>query len=656
MADRVGYAIESGRNLVVQAGTGTGKSLAYLLAAVQSGRRVVVATATKALQDQLAKKDLPFLAHQEGPRRGFTFAVLKGRSNYLCRQRAAEIVGAEKQHEIFDETDVAETNLLYAIDEEARSVQAEQTADFSRFGSQVRRILEWSEHTETGDRADLEFEPHPRVWAALSVGPRECPGAFRCPSGSSCFAEHARSVAAASDIVVVNTHLYATHVASGGAVLPDHEVLVLDEAHAAEDVMTAGLGKELAAGRLRALAVTARGLVRRDEAGLADALAEVADELDAVLQPLAGARTLSGERTPRERDLERVLELARARVDAVVAGLRRANDPSHADASGTATNSSDDADQGASSRRMRALLSAGHLLDDMAELQASDEDHVAWVEAAGPGGRSLTLRLAPVEIGPVLAERVWPQVTGVLTSATMPPLVEAALGLPASETDRIDVGSPFPYETCALLYCPTHLPDRRSPAADAAVQEELRRLIVAAGGRTLALFTSWRAMRSAVDALRPTLGFPVLAQNDLPKKKLVDTFSGEESACLFATMSFWQGVDVPGATLSVVAIDRLPFPRPDDPLLQARRERAGDRAFGVVDLPRAAMLLAQGAGRLIRSASDSGVVAVLDRRLATAGYGRSLRAALPSMRFTTRWEDTSGFLASVTSRTGGSRA
>lgn len=637
MAERVSTAIEDGRHIVVQAGTGTGKSLAYLLAAVQSGRRVVVATATKALQDQLAKKDLPFLAAQSGPRSDFTFSVLKGRSNYLCRQRASEVGGTSAQSKMFEE----------AAAEDHEPTSARGTIDIGRFGSEVRRIRDWAETSATGDRAELDFEPHPRAWAALSVGARECPGAFRCPSGHVCFAEQARSLAAASDIVVVNTHLYATHVASGGSVLPDHEVLVLDEAHAVEDVMTAGLGVELAAGRLRAIAVTARGLLVRSDAGPAEALSEVADQLDAVLQPLVGMRALVGGTTSTsDSELERVLGLARSRVEAVVAKLRQTGAGADARISdgGSDAGTTTGGDGG---RRTRALLAAGHLLEDLSELAAADEAHVAWVEAVGPGGRVPTLRLALVEIGPVLAERLWPEVTGILTSATIPPHLEANLGLPRSQTDRVDVGSPFPYERCALLYCPGDLPDRRSPGAEGSVHEELHGLITAAGGRTLALFTSWRAMQAAVVALRPRLDFTVLAQNELPKPKLLELFSAQESACLFATMSFWQGVDVPGATLSVVAIDRLPFPRPDDPLLQARRERAGEGAFGMVDLPRAATLLAQGVGRLIRSASDSGLVAVLDRRLATASYGSALRATLPPMRFTTRREVAMAFLASI---------
>jgi ATP-dependent DNA helicase DinG len=622
MAERVSRAIEEDRHLVVQAGTGTGKSLAYLLPAVQSGRRVVVATATQALQHQLAEKDLPFLAAQSRTRRDFTFAVLKGRSNYLCRQRVSEGTGTDANLQMFQEG-----------------------AEHDRFGSQVGRILEWGGHSDSGDRAELDFEPHPRVWAALSVGARECPGAFRCPSGPLCFAEKARSLAAASDVVVVNTHLYATDVASDGNVLPDHEVVIFDEAHTVEDVMTAGLGVELSAGRLRAVASAGRlravasagrSLLGTGDSELTEALSETADRLHKALRPLSGMRVLRSRAEPEpvdvavsDDDLKSILGLAHGRLEALVRALRQSGD-----------------EEGG--RLTRVLMSAGRLIEDLSQLQSHDDDHVAWVEATGQGGELPLLRLAPVEIGPVLAARLWPRVTAVLTSATIPLQIEQTLGLPRSGTDRLDLESPFPYESCALLYCPTDLPDRRDPVSELALHDELHELILAAGGRTLALFTSWRVMQGAVEALRPLLGFTLLAQNDLPKTKLLEAFNHEESACLFATMSFWQGVDVPGTTLSVVAIDRLPFPRPDDPLVQARRERAGERAFWLVDLPRAATFLAQGVGRLIRSSRDSGLVAVLDRRLATASYGRALRAALPPMRFTTQRAEAIAFLGRIT--------
>jgi len=693
MAQAVARAVEERRHLVVQAGTGTGKSLAYLLPAVRAGRRVVVATATKALQDQLATKDLPFLAEALGPETPFSFAVLKGRANYLCRQRAAEVAGEvglcaaagrdaaagapapaaarmftmEGEPALVGDTDPA----VYEVPDPGADLPAGQDGGGAAgeapgevggqdgggvafvpggFADQVRRLLAWAARSPTGDRGDLDFEPHPRAWATVSVTARECPGAFRCPSGANCFAEAARARAAEADVVVVNTHLYATHVASDGAVLPEHDVVVFDEAHEVEAVMTSGLGIELTPGRFRALAQAARALVGGADAGIVDGVADVADRLGDLLRAGAGRRVLASGRVAVEENrpdpgaeradaaLGALLGLGRGRVEALAEALRRV------DTAGAP------AGDDRSSRRARALQAAGHLTDDLDALAAIGQDQVAWVETAGPGQRNLSLRLAPVEVGPLLAERLWPVVTAVLTSATVPPKAEVSLGLPAGDTDRLDVGSPFPYATSALLYVPSSLPDRRAQGAEAAIHAEMARLIRAAGGRTLALFTSWRAMQGAIDALEPVLEFPLLAQNDLPKARLVAAFAEDPRACLFATMSFWQGIDVPGPTLSLVCIDRIPFPRPDDPLLEARRERAGQDAFGVVDLPRAATLLAQGSGRLIRSATDTGVVAVLDRRLATAGYRRTLLDALPPMRRSTDRDEVLAFLEGLAAR------
>jgi len=698
MARAVERAIAERRHLVVQAGTGTGKSLAYLVPAIRAGRRVVVATATKALQDQLASKDLPLLASVRPPG-SFTFAVLKGRSNYLCKQRSAEMGFASPASPVgvaqaltlqFDEDPVDEDpgrppgsggGTLRATGSVPGAIGDDPTAEAAigsgtsgpvggeRLTDQVLRLAEWGEHSPTGDRAELDFEPDPRAWAAVSVGPRECPGAFRCPSGSVCFTERARSRAAASDVVVVNTHLYATHIASEGVVLPDHDIVILDEAHEVEDIMTSGLGVELTAGRIRAVAQAARGLVGRDDSAAVEALGEAANQLESTLRPLVGMRVLSagaGDARAAQRpspsdpaepsDLSLGLQLRGVNPDPPGTRALRGVEPGEHETGGELTRtlavidsrlaavtlalraadrSGEHDDPDAASKRLRALQSAGHLAQDVRGLATADTDHVAWVEGSGPGARLVSLRLAPIEIGPLLSERLWPNVTAILTSATIPPLAERRLGLPPEKTDRVDVPSPFPYREHALLYCATKLPDRRSPTAEAAIAEELAALIRAAGGRTLALFTSWRAMTTTYDRLKPELPFPLYAQGDLPKGRLLETFSAEEEACLFATVSFWQGVDVPGRTLSLVALDRIPFPRPDDPLFAARRERAGERAFSLVDLPRAAMLLAQGAGRLIRSAADKGVVAVLDRRLATAGYGRVLRSSLPPMRWTT---------------------
>jgi ATP-dependent DNA helicase DinG len=266
---------------------------------------------------------------------------------------------------------------------------------------------------------------------------------------------------------------------------------------------------------------------------------------------------------------------------------------------------------------------------------------VRWVE--GPT-HAPVLKVSPIDVGGELSEKLWPDHTAILTSATIPASLAVRVGIPADDHDELDAGSPFDFGTQAMLYCATHLPDPRNESYRDKLHDELAFLIDAAGGRTLALFTSWSAMQRAVEELRERVEVPILAQGDLPKPKLVAEFERDEAACLFATMGYWQGVDVPGRTLSLVTIDRLPFPRPDEPLLVARRERAGQAAFRLIDLPRAATLLAQGAGRLIRSASDHGVVAVLDSRLATANYRWDLINALPPMKRTKDREEVAAFL------------
>ena len=646
MAAAVGRAFGSRRHLVVQAGTGTGKSLAYLVPAALSGEKVVVATATKALQDQLAGKDLPMVATAVGTE--LTFAVLKGRSNYLCRQRASEVGGHGEQLNLsagaIDPPDADDT---------LTPTREEGIADPGRLGDQVRRLLRWAEDTDTGDRAELDFEPHFRAWAMVSTTARECPGAFRCPSGRECFAEDARSRAAAADVVVVNTHLYGAHLASGGAVLPPHDIVVFDEAHEVEEVMTDSLGVEIGPGRFRALATGARGVVPARSSGSGntlDLVAEVADQLQRVLRPLAGTRIprgiivgvesgnsddgRAGAGTAQAEDggpsLSEVITLATGRVGRLVSLLRQAE-----------RDGPDNESTVERSRRDRLILAAGHLSDDLTKLTSLTDDEVAWVDG---GSRSPSLRVSPIDVGPLLTERLWSEVTGVLTSATVPIGLVSRLGLPEDITDQLDVGSPFDYRDHAMLYVAKSIPDRRRPESEPAIHIELEALITAAGGRTLALFTSWRAMHAAVEVLRDRLPFRVWAQSDLPKPALIEAFRSEESSCLFATLGFWQGVDVPGRTLSLVTIDRIPFPRPDDPVLQARRDRAGSAAFGAVDLPRAGTLLAQGAGRLIRSAEDRGVVAVLDSRLATASYRGALLARVPPMKRSLDRDEVEAFL------------
>ncbi len=620
MARSVAAALAGGRHLVVQAGTGTGKSLAYVVPALASGKKVVVATATKALQDQLAQKDLPIAAAALPA--DVTFSVLKGRSNYLCRQRATEMEDHGHQPEL-------------DVDGPSTAVEL----DRGRLVDQVRRLLEWSEETATGDRGDLPFEPHERAWAMVSVGPRECPGAYRCPSGGRCFAEQARAEAQAADVVVVNTHLYGAHLASGGAVLPEHDVVVFDEAHEVEEIMTASLGAEITPGRFRALQAVVRPLLRDDPGVAATAdLGTLANRLQGAVEGRVGERVLHQPRSAGpagDVELVDVLEQAASQVDRTLALLRRTPDANGA--AGETTGQDD-------GRRARAVSAAGHLVDDLARLAGRGDDEVAWIDGTT---RSPVLRLSPIDVGPPLAEQLWGEVTAVLTSATIPPRLPERLGLRGFDVDEEDVGSPFDYRSHAMLYVARHLPDRRRPESEAALHTELRSLIAAAGGRTLALFTSRRATDAAADALAPDLPFRLLVQGQLPKGRLLEAFSAEETSCLFATLGFWQGVDVPGRSLSLVTLDRLPFARPDDPLLQARRDRAGDAAFSVVDLPRAATLLAQGAGRLIRSADDYGVVAVLDPRLATAGYRNVLLAALPPMRRSIDLAQVEAFFARV---------
>ena len=635
MTRAVAEALATGTHLVVQAGTGTGKSLAYLVPAALSGKKVVVATATKALQDQLANKDLPLVESGLGLPVPLDFAVLKGRSNYICRQRVAEVGSGGIQAELGDQAAGRADEPDWEAPEPG-AAQAERTEKAPEgMVEEVRELVAWSQKTQTGDRADLSFEPSDRAWNMVSVGPRECPGAFNCPSGGSCFAEAARDRAAGADVVVVNTHLYGAHLASGGVVLPEHDVVVFDEAHQLEEVMTSSLGVELTPGRFRTLVTAARPLVEPRDADHLDSLAAAGDLLGIYLSDRVGTRVLEEtSRAAEDAELSELLARAADMSRRVVDALRRSG-AQRSFVSGDA----DDPDK--ASRKTRTLQAAAHLAEDLHRLTSRTDAEVAWVDGTR---RNPRLRLSPIDVGPALSGVLWGTVTSVLTSATIPPRVVERVGLEDFPTEELNVGSPFDYRSHALLYVARHLPDRRAEGAEDALFEELDLLIEAAGGRTLALFTSKRATEAAAEALAPELPYTLLLQGDQPKGRLLEEFAEDETSCLFATMSFWQGVDIPGPALSLVTIDRLPFPRPDDPLLQARRDRAGGRAFSVVDLPRAATMLAQGAGRLIRAADDKGVVAVLDPRLATASYRGVLLSTLPPMRRSVDRSEVESFL------------
>jgi len=618
MAESVARAIKDQRHLIVQAGTGTGKSLAYLVPALALGTRAVVSTATKALQDQLATRDLPQLATSLGV--PFEFAVLKGRSNYICQQRVAEVAGGDQQ-------------LVLAPDAE----DSGPPTTLGPLGREVRQLVQWATTATTGDRADLSWEPTQTAWAQVSVGGRDCPGAGRCPSGSVCFAEAAKDRAAEADVVIVNTHLYTAGLAIGADLLPPHDVVIFDEAHELEDIASAAFGFEIGAGRFQALARTTRSLLEDQSAALA--VEEAALLLGDALHPHRGAVLPR----PLDDSTQERLTVARERVQRLLAEVRKTSRA--ASQPGLEGAGDDGGDLGSRARHLRAQQSATHLLRDLDEVLELSESEVAWVE--GPD-HAPVLRVAPLDVGASFREHLWGREdspTAVFTSATIPPRLGERLGLAPGSYEILDVGSPFAYDEQALLYCPLDLPDPRHPAYEAAMHDELAALMDAAEGRTLALFTSWRAMTAAADVLRKRVRWPVLTQSDLPKPALVARFSADEHSCLFATMGFWQGVDVPGSALSVVAIDRLPFPRPDDPLLQARRANLGRDAFSLIDVPRAATMLAQGTGRLIRSRSDRGVVAVLDSRLGKARYRWDLIRALPPMRRTKLRSDVEAFLA-----------
>ncbi len=597
MAALVEQALSSGQHLVVQAGTGTGKTLGYLVPVLVAGKKAIVATATKALQDQLASKDLPFLAEHLG--RPFEWAVLKGRSNYICMQRVRELQKADA----------------------AAQLELEDFAAVTK--QEISRLVKWSATTRGGDMAELEWSPSDRAWQAVSVSGDECPGATRCPLGSVCFAEGARNRANAADVTVVNLHLYGLDVAAGGVILPDHDVVVIDEAHQLEDIMSDTVGVELSPYRFTRLGVAIRKIL--DDPDVVASVLETATTLRALLVPLAGQRLSA----PLPDELHDLLVGARLKLDGAQRALR------------AITTDVDDAKQ----RVMRAQSLCTRAQEHLDIAIGKLDGYVPFVSGTPESPR---LEIAPLDVAPVLAKGLWATRTGILCSATIPSSIVSRVGLPEARTTVADVGSPFHYDTNALLYCARHLPSPKSPHYAAAMHDELAALIEAAGGRTLALFTSWKAMDAAAEKVRTAIGTPVLTQRDMPKTALVKAFANDEAASLFATAGFFQGVDIPGRTLSLVTIDRIPFPRPDDPLLSARRELLGPAAFGEIDLPRAAILLAQATGRLIRTAHDRGVVAVFDSRLSTARYGWDIVRALPPMRRTRHRAEAETFLRAIT--------
>jgi ATP-dependent DNA helicase DinG len=597
MVRAVAAAFTRRQHTVIEAGTGVGKSLAYLVPAVMTGQRVVIATATKNLQDQLATKDAPTVAEHAS---SVKVAVLKGKNNYLCRNRVQQVSGGT-QLSFDDGTDVP-----------------------SGVANQMRRILQWSNETETGDRDELPFEIDQRAWRGLSVTPQECLGRVQCPQGQNCFAELAKDRAAESSLLIVNTHLYAAHLASGSMLLPSHQFVIFDEAHEALDIFASLLGTSLTTTRLRAVSTVARSLLGNDFHERCDQLLDVAERLSTSLEMQFDDKQLTGLSEDCARELQQAGEL----VTAITEGLRV-----------LATEGAD-----AEARRIRALGPAVHLGNDLARINKIRDGELLFLDRRE---REITIEISLIDVGPRLRDDLWGNVTAILTSATIPDSLPKSLGLEGDcVVEHFD--SPFDYQANSLLYVPADFPDRKGDDAEAAIIEELVQLISAAGGRTLALFTNRSVMNRVAEAVGPRLATEVLVQGTLSRQRIIEAFRESAEASLFAVTSFWQGIDVPGHSLSLVTIDRLPFAVPNDPLAEARRALS-DRPFYEVDLPRAAMLLAQGVGRLIRTNSDRGVVAVLDTRLAESSYRSSLFRKLPPMKRTRDRTQVLEFLKELTS-------
>jgi ATP-dependent DNA helicase DinG len=593
LAAAVAAALESGRHLLAEAGTGTGKSLGYILPALESGKRVLVSTATKPLQEQLLTKDVPVAAAALG--REVRVVVLKGRQNYLCRRslQAFELLGGA----------------LFPQPEHAAAFEA---------------MRPWIDSTVTGDRAELEREPPEAVWSEVAVGSERCLGR-RCPLLAACFSEAARARAAEADLVIANHALYFADLGlrellDAPAVLPEHDAVVFDEAHRLEDAAAAWLGGRVAAAQLARLARDVDGACR--EAGIA-APARALDRVEIAAGRLLGAvAPASGKR--------RLRELPRREADAVVERLTELAD--------ALAGRGEELDALA----RRALGAAADVvrcrdLEDAARVAWAEPDAIAW---------------APVDVSRELSERLWDAgPTAVLVSATLSTagdfgFVRERLGL--RDADELSVESPFDFASQALLYLPRGAPDPRSPAALVRAVDEIAALCRISAGRALVLTSSYRALDEIARGLRGCIPYEVLVQGEAPRERLLARFREQVSSVLVATATFWQGVDVPGESLSLLVIDKLPFAAPGEPLVEARCERIAEQGgdwFTGYSLPSAVLQLRQGFGRLIRTHADRGVVAILDPRLRSRPYGRAFLDSLPRCDVVSERGAVAGFFA-----------
>lgn len=609
MAAQVAQALELERHLLVQAGTGTGKSLGYLVpalvASTSQSKPIVVATATLALQAQIVSRDIPRLLESLGdrPESETQVAILKGRNNYLCLHK---LEGGYPE----DEGDT-----LFEMDT--------ATGATGKLGEEILRLRRWAETTETGDRDELLPGVSDRAWRQVSVNAAECLGR-RCPLVEECFSEMARTKAAESDLVITNHALLAINAFEGAAVLPDHDVVIIDEAHELADRVTGAVTGSLSPATISRVAKSVKRHTQADHR----ALEQAALGLDSALNGLPSEMLAQGLPEPVALAMDRVREAARQ-------GL-------------TDTKSSDkDADAG---RQMaRASLTEIHEIAEKM-LTADPAFQVIWVSRQGSWDPKkgyvaasdddpATLNIAPITVAGHLREGLFEGRTVVLTSATLTvgesfDATAGALGLKgpsAPAWEAVDVGSPFNYPKQGVLYLASDLP-RPGRGVSEQQLERLLDLLEASGGGALGLFSSKRAAELAADYVRKRSDLNVLLQGESSLRALVKEFSEERDSCLFGTMSLWQGVDVPGDSCRLVIMDRIPFPRPDDPLALARAravEQAGGNGFMAVSAYHAAIRMAQGAGRLVRSVNDRGVVAVLDSRIATQRYGSYLVKSLP---------------------------
>ncbi|GIH10259.1 ATP-dependent DNA helicase DinG [Rhizocola hellebori] len=611
MTQAIVDAVKSGDHLLVQAGTGTGKSLAYLAPALTVDGPVVISTATLALQSQLVEKDLPRLSAAVAPLIGRepTFALLKGRHHYVCLAKL----------ETADEPDP----------EEALFERTKWLGEAGKLGKQIVRIREWAMKTETGDRDELDPGVDDTAWRSVSTPARECVGATRCQYGPECFAELSRVRAREADIVVTNHSLLSVDMLAGRHIVPPHKLLIVDEAHELADRVSSAAQAELTPSGVDSTARAAKPLIDSDQF---QSLLEGADALTVGLAEVPAGRLTQG-LPPMLREACTLLDAATRSALSSIGELKP-----------------DDPDP------VRKQL-ARALLDEVSKtsqrlLENSAHD-VAWIEQEP----RRALVVAPLSVSSLLNEKLYDERTVVATSATLAlggkfESIAKSLGEPAGYR-TLDVGSPFDYPKQGILYVAAHLPRPTTSGLSDAAGVELLALVNALGGRTLGLFSSRRAAQQAADLVRDKTELTVLLQGDESLPILVRKFREDRNSCLFGVMSLWQGVDVPGDACQLVVIDRLPFPRPDEPLAAARSaavDAAGGSGFSAISVPIAAVRLAQGVGRLIRADADRGVVAVLDSRLENArGYGAFLRASLPPFWYTTKQEKVLGALKRLAS-------